>query len=226
MRVFFEKRYELAPNVWHYFFTAERPVDYIPGQYVDFRIPHTSPDSRGMSRTFTLTSLPSEKQLSFAVKFEEPSSSYKMALARLKPGDEATLTDAMGDVVLPKSSNVPLTFVAGGLGIASFVSIMRWLTEQQEQRDITLLYAVRDHNILLFQDVLDSYPYPVDMKVFSPTSSRLSAKTIAKHTPKDGLLYLSGSEKFVESLRHELENDYNVPHEQIVFDFFDGYSEL
>lgn len=226
MRVFFEKRYELAPNVWHYFFTAERPVDYIPGQYVDFRIPHGSPDSRGMSRTFTLTSLPSEKQLSFAVKFEEPPSTYKQALQALQPGEEVTITDAMGDVVLPKSSSVPLTFVAGGLGIASFVSILRWLTAQNEHRDITLLYAVRDPQILLFQDVVDSYPFPIGLKIFSPETPRLSAETIAKQAAKDGLIYISGSEKFVESLRHGLENDYDMPHEQIIFDFFDGYHDL
>jgi ferredoxin-NADP reductase len=226
MRVFFEKREELTTNVWHYFFLPERPLGYIPGQYVDFRIPHENPDNRGTSRTFTLTSLPSEKHLSFAVKFEEPSSTYKRALMALKPGDAVTITDAMGDVVLPKSSNVPLTFAAGGLGVASFVSMMRWLTEQNEQRDINLLYAIRDPSVLLFREVFDAYQFPIGLKLFSPTTQRLSAETIAGHAQQDGLIYLSGSERFVESLRDELQNDFKASHEQIIYDFFDGYDDL
>lgn len=226
MRVRFERKEELAPSVWQYFFVPERPLDYIPGQYVDVRIPHTNPDNRGMSRTFSLITLPSEPLISFAVKFEQPSSTYKLALQSLRPGDGVTITDAMGDVILPKSSLVPLTFVAGGLGVASFVSIMRWLTSQNERRDITLLYAVRNPDILLFKDVFDAYQYPLALHIFSPETPRLTAKTITQYTSPDGLLYLSGSERFVENLRHELENDYAVPHERIVFDFFDGYTDF
>ena len=226
MRVKFERKEELAPGVWQYFFMPERPLDYIPGQYVEVRIPHVEPDNRGMSRTFSLTTLPSEPLIGFAVKFEQPSSTYKRALRNLRSDDEVTITDAMGDVILPKSSLVPLTFVAGGLGVASFVSIMRWLTQQKEQRDITLLYAVRDPDILLFQEVFDAYPYPIALHIFSPNTPRLTAETVTKHITPDGLVYLSGSEKFVETFRHELENDYAMPHERIVFDFFDGYKDF
>ncbi|HVS58976.1 MAG TPA: FAD-dependent oxidoreductase [Candidatus Saccharimonadales bacterium] len=226
MRVKFERKEELSPGVWHYFFVPEKALDYISGQYVDFLIPHTNPDSRGTKRTFTLTSLAEEPHLSFAVRFDEPSSSYKKALFAMERGQEATITDAMGDVVLPKSSLVPLTFVAGGLGMASFVSIMRWLTRENEARDITLLYAVRDPAAILFQDVIDQYPHPITLHMFSPETPRLTAETIKTHTADDGLVYLSGSEKFVEGYRHELQNNYAVPNERIVYDFFDGYHDL
>lgn len=223
MRVFFEKREELTTNVWYYFFLPERPLGYIPGQYVDFRIPHDGADNRGMSRTFTLTSLPSEKHLSFVVKFEEPSSTYKKVLQALQPGGEATITDAMGDLILPKSTDVPLVFVGGGIGIASFASMFKQLLATREERNIFLFYAVRHAREQIFRDLTQAYP--LQLKTITIAPNRLSAKQIIDSTPPNGLIYLSGSEKFVEGLRADLQTQ-GIAHEQIIFDFFDGYAEL
>ena len=228
MRVVFERKQELLPDIWEFYFRPERPLDYIPGQYVDLRLPQAHADKRGTSRTFTLTSLPDEPLTSFAVKIELPCSTYKQVLQALQPGDTATVTDAMGDVVLPKDPDVPLVFVAGGLGIASFVSITRWLTKRKEQRTITLLYAVRNKRDILFEEIFNAYQFPIKKTLFTADGEpiRISAALIAEQLVPDSLLYISGSEHFVESLRQELQRDFGVPNEKIIYDFFDGYSEL
>ena len=228
MRVVFERKTELLPTIWEFYFRPERPLNYVPGQYVDLRLPHDSPDSRGSSRTFTLTSLPDESLLSFAVKIVDPCSSYKQVLRNLEVGDEATITDAMGDVILPKDPSVPLLFVAGGLGIASFVSIMRYLTRVNERRDIGLFYALRNKSDRLYQATFEAYQFPFKTTLFASheAQERLSAKIIAEQLPIDGLFYLSGSESFVESLLWDLKTHFKVPDERLVYDFFSGYIEL
>jgi ferredoxin-NADP reductase len=226
MNVVFERKEQHAPDIWQYYFKTDRPLSFVPGQYVDVQLPHSNPDNRGMSRTFTLTSLPGEALMSFAVKFSETMSTYKQALYNIRTGQSATITDAMGDLVLPKSPTVPLVYVAGGLGIASFVSMVRWLTTHDDKRTITLLYALHDTQDALFQDIFSSYPFKIEMKLYSPVTERLTAKLIADAMPADGLIYISGTEKFVELLRSNLQTELHIPHQQIVFDFFDGYADL
>jgi len=217
MKVFFERRKELAPGIWQYYFRPERRVDFIPGQYADFHILQPLDDPRGQSRVFTLTSLPSDELLSFVVKFVRPLSPYKQALQTLQRGDELRMDEAMGDLVLPKMPSIPLVFIAGGIGAASFVGMTLALTEP---RVITMFYALRDEKEQIFTNVFAPLnPY------LCVSPARLSAETITRNQAPDAQYYLSGSERFVEGLRRDLEA-LGVPHEQIVFDFFDGYIEL
>jgi len=223
MKVFFERREELAPAIWRYYFRPERQVGFTPGQYADFHILQPLADPRGQSRVFTLTSLPSDASVSFVAKFAAPLSSYKQALQALQPGDELRLDDAMGDLVLPKSATVPLVFVAGGIGMASFASMLQQLLGDREERSIFLFYGLRSGREHIFRELTTSYP--LALKTIAVAPNRLTAQEIKDSTPPDALVYISGSQRFVEGLRIDLEQ-LGTPHEQIVFDYFDGYTEL
>jgi len=223
MRIRFEKREELAPSIWQYFFVPERPVDFIPGQYTSFHFRTPLGDPRGQSRVFSFTSLPSDDSVSFVAKFVAPLSAYKKALQALQPGDELWIEDAMGDLVLPKMPTVPLVFVAGGIGLASYVSMLRQLLASREERQIFLFYAIRARSEQIFQDVLGAYPLALKHTTIAP--HRLTADEILGSVPQDALYYLSGSQRFVEGLQTDFER-YGIPREQIVFDYFDGYTEL
>ena len=223
MKVFFEERTELVPGIWQYSFRPERPVDFIPGQYVDLRLPGVQGDPRGNARVLSMTSLPSDPSLTFLLKHFELQSPYKQVLQAMQPGDEASISDAMGDLVLPKSPDVPLVFVAGGIGIASFVSMIKALLSAREERQIFLFYGLRSQREQICRDVLEAYPLALKQIAIAP--NRLNAAEIKDSTPPDALVYISGSEKFVEGLRRGL-MELGTPHENIAFDYFDGYSEL
>src|ERR1700712_3099957 len=123
MQLSFVKREELASGIWEYYFRPERAIDYVPGQYVDITLPDVVDDTRGKSRVFTLTSVPTDELISFVVKFPEPHSLYKQYLELLQEGDPARCNNAMGDLILPKDPKRPLVFIAGGIGISSYVSM-------------------------------------------------------------------------------------------------------
>jgi len=223
MKVWFERREELAPNIWEYHFKPERPVDFMPGQYADFHLLQPLGDPRGQSRVFSFTSLPSDPMVSFVVKFVHPLSPYKQALQTLQPGDELRLDDAMGDLVLPKSPEIPLVFIAGGIGLASFVSMFKQLLQTREERSIFLFYALRNRNEQTYHSITSAYPLALNNKTIAP--HRLTADEIKGAVPPDALHYLSGSQAFVEELRTDL-LALGTPHDQVIFDYFDGYTEL
>lgn len=223
MNVVFERREALAPGIWQYYFRPERPVDFVPGQYTVFYLPSVLGDSRGPVRTFTLTSLPSDPLVSFVVKFIAPLSPYKQALQALEPGDTARIDDAMGDLVLPKSRDTPLVYIAGGIGMASYAGMLKQLLRQKEEREMYLFYALRSRTEQIFRDLADAYPLALKQTILAP--NRLTAREVKDSTPPNALVYLSGSEKFVEGLRTDL-IVLETPRETIVFDYYDGYAEL
>lgn len=223
MQVFFERREELAPNIWQYWFRPERPVDFVPGQYADLHLLNVADDPRGASRTFSFTSLPSDELVTFVLKHFELQTPYKHALQGLQPGDSARLDGALGDLVLPKSAETPLVFMAGGIGLASFISMFKDLLARKEERPIFLFYALRSRREQIFRELYESYPLQLKNIIIAP--NRLTAQEIKATTPPGALLYLSGSQKFVEGLQADLES-LGTPREQIIFDYFDGYSEL
>src|SRR3989344_7668 len=129
-------------NVTTFWFKPERPLAYTAGQFIEMYLPHDNPDERGIKHWFTLSSSPTEELVSITTKLAgAKSSSFKKTLFALRPGVEIKIVEPMGDFVLPKDIGIPLIFVAGGMGITPFRSIIKWLSDRNEKRDITLLYA-------------------------------------------------------------------------------------
>ena len=221
--MFFERREELAPGIWQYYFRPERPVDFIPGQYADLHLQGVVSDPRGSSRVFSFTSLPSDELVSFVLKHFDLQTPYKHRLQALQSGDEARLDDAMGDLVLPKDPATPLVFVAGGIGIASFAGMLKALLAAREERSIFFFYALRSHREQIFRELIEAYPLQLKQIAIAP--NRLTAQEIKDSTPPGSFIYLSGSQHFVEGLQTDLEA-LGTTRDQIVFDYFDGYAEL
>lgn len=214
----------------------DHPYYFTPGQYAEMGV---TTASGPMARTMTLTTLPSDKLVGFTTRFDRRHSPYKQALLELTPNAPLTITDAMGDLVLPLSDSIPLVFVAGGVAIASYVSMVRWLTEQQDKRDITLLYAVRNTGDIIFQEQFDAYAakYPLTRVLYTPDvnaahvwngtvlEKRLTASEVMQHVTDNTQIYVSGTEKMVEEIRASLQKDYGIQQYRIAFDYFDGYTE-
>lgn len=224
MRVNFVQRRELAPFIWQYDFRPEGSYSYIAGQYADFHfVKPLRHDPRGQSRTFTLTSLPGDNLLSFVVKFPSPCSPYKQALQQLQPGDEMRVNEALGDLVLPKLSSVPLVFMAGGIGMASFAGMLQQLLQAKEERPIYFFYMLRSRTDQIFRELTDAYPLQLKQIILAP--NKLHAQEVLDSVPPNSLLYISGTQRYTEALRDEFEQ-LGTPRSSIVFDYYDGYAEL
>jgi ferredoxin-NADP reductase len=120
MELTYHSKQQVAPNVWEFSLTSARDYQFIPGQYAHFWLP----DRTLGYRTFTITSHPTEQTVRFMTRFDQPLSPYKAALLALPTGAQLTVGEAMGDAVLPRLSSTPLVFVAQGLALASYLSIL------------------------------------------------------------------------------------------------------
>lgn len=221
MKLSFVKMALESENVWSLYFRPEHKIRYVAGQFVEITIPHDH-DERGKMHWFTISSSPTDELIRITTrKPSGRSSSFKKQLFSLKPGDQVDSSSPMGDFVLPKDESIPLVFIAVGIGITPYISIIRYLEETDQIRNIQLLYRVKDTGDYPFKDVLENYP---GIKL-TTTSEHLTVASINQlaEIKKSSLVYLAGPEEIVEKLTKDLINN-PLPSESIVTDYFPGYA--
>jgi ferredoxin-NADP reductase len=218
--IVFLGRTELAPGVWKFDFRPLRPIEFVPGQYSHLAL-RSVPHER--ARAFTWISHPTEPVLSFITRLDNPASEYKQALFALQPGDPCHIDEPMGDAVLPRLATTPLVFAAQGIALASYVSIFTECVQSDLPHPITLFWARRGEDNPLEKLIPGEVPNLTRHNILYP--ERLSANDILAHVEPTSLLYLSGSQVFVETLGAELEVA-GLLRERIIYDYYEGYASL
>jgi ferredoxin-NADP reductase/Na+-translocating ferredoxin:NAD+ oxidoreductase RnfD subunit len=143
----------VAKDTYHLTFSLPRPLTFIPGQYLEWTLFHNKSDNRGTRRYFTIASSPTEPSLGLGVKMGGKMSTFKQKLFTLQEGEEITVSQLSGDFVLPRDSSEKLVFIAGGIGITPFRSMVQWLIDTQSSRDIVLIYACNTPEDFAYLDV-------------------------------------------------------------------------
>jgi glycine betaine catabolism B len=216
-----------------FWFRPEKQVRYTAGQFTEIRLPHDNPDNRGIKRWFTLSSSPTNKMVAITTRLDpKRPSSFKKTLFGLKTGTSLTLADPMGDFVLPKKKDIPIVFVAGGIGVTPMHSMIKWLVDSGEKRDISLFYAAKNLEEIAFRHLFERAPISFEMILENPPkgwtgrSSRLTTDVIfdLPGVQDNALIYLSGPEPMVETFYKELK-ERGVPEHRLVTDYFPGYTE-
>ncbi|KNC14675.1 hypothetical protein AC792_15570, partial [Arthrobacter sp. RIT-PI-e] len=146
----------LTPTSTELVFAPEHPVRFRAGQYMELSLPHAGADGRGSRRVFSITSAPQDTgTLSFGLRTAESGSSFKRALLTLPESARITGTLVGGDFSLPRDPAVPLLLAAGGIGVTPFLSQLRDLAARGEERDVVLVYVVRDEQEIAYRDELE-----------------------------------------------------------------------
>lgn len=225
-------------NTGVFAFASTTIIKFLPGQYMEWTLSHHNSDSRGNRRYFSIASSPTEKELLLTVKFYNPSSSYKKKLVELKKNEVITATSLAGDFVLPKNLKKQLVFFAGGVGIAPFRSMVKYIIDKNLQANIVLFYANRTADEIVFQDVFEQAKnhgittiYVLTDKQKIPPNwngeiGRIDAKILKKYVPDFATrtFYLSGPQSMVDSYA-DLLSQMKVAKNHIKQDFFPGYNE-
>lgn len=232
MKVTFDHSQDEAANITTFFFKPESNFDYIAGQFIQLSLPHDDEDDRGHKHWFTLSSSPADDLLSITTKFaSDRISTFKQTLRSLQPGMPVDMSDAMGDFVLPKDQTTPLVFVAGGIGITPFHSMLSWLASAGEDRQIKLLYAVNSEDEIIFLDTIDKAGIHATLVVSDPSPAwggergRITAEMILglEKPSDDALVYVSGPEPMVEQLHADLKKA-GLRANQLIGDYFPNYT--
>jgi ferredoxin-NADP reductase len=98
-------------------------------------------DGEGDSRAFTIASAPHEPELMIATRMRD--TAFKRVLKTAQIGTAVRLDGPNGAMVLHDDVARPAVFLAGGIGITPFLSIVRHVVQQQTAHRIHLFYANR-----------------------------------------------------------------------------------
>lgn len=212
-------------------FQPEGRFVFVPGEYTELFVAHTSPDERGQSREFSIASTPQDKPFVNIITTFPPSSqqqsTFKQALRALQPGDSVDLAQARGDFVLPKDPSIPVIFIAGGIGVVPALSIVRSLSGKPHGRHIQVMHSVTNKALLgttVFSGGCDTYVPIITTGHKTGLSGRVSAQQVLQqlHTTPQTLFYLAGPKGMIRDLQQQLLHQ-DVPTTHIVVDEFSRY---
>jgi ferredoxin-NADP reductase len=172
------------------------------------------------------------------VKFYDKGSSFKKKLLTMKKGDTIVASGLAGDFVLPKNKKKKLVFIAGGIGITPFRSMIQYLVDTKEARDVVLLYSNKRIQDIAYEDVFDKAEETLGIRslyaITDPGSDipalpnvirTIDARTISQNIPdyKERIFYLSGPHGMVNAFQ-ELLQSMGVKENHIKTDFFPGFA--
>jgi ferredoxin-NADP reductase len=131
-----------------------REVDFQAGQY--FWVELLDPpyeDEKGPRRHITVVTSPNDRGvLGLCTRLRD--SAFKRSLAELPIGATVDVEEPKGTFVLPEETDRPYVFVAGGIGITVFHSMLLFIHENGLEYRVTLVYSNRDRASAAFLDEL------------------------------------------------------------------------
>ena len=227
-----------TPDTYDFVFTPDKKMDFKPGQYMEITLEHPRQDSRGIRRYLTIASSPTEKEFRLGVKFYDKPSSFKRNMIHMKPGQEIVASQLAGDFTLPKDINKKLVFIAGGIGITPFRSMIKYMLDKKEKREVTLFYANWKQNDIAYMDIFDEAKKQLGIKtvysIAEPPSvlpegrvcrGLLCEKDIVEEVPDymERLFYISGPHSMVTAFEGYLKK-IGVKKSSIITDYFPGFA--
>lgn len=221
-----EKRKE-TKDIITFIFKPEKNLDWIAGQYLIYSLDHKNPDNRGKMRFFTISSAPFEKYPSITTRINKSkSSTFKKTLTTLKIGSVINAKGPDGDFVIEDFSKKYI-FIAKGVGISPFMSILKELNYNKK----------RVNGLFLYINKTDDFPFKIELTNMHKIQTKLeikhlktleeAKKYITKNLKKDihtYEFYVSGAsimtlktEKFLDKL--------GVEKDKQKLDYFSGYKD-
>lgn len=229
---------KLAPGMLDFTFTPGTKFTYQPGQYMEWTLPHKHSDARGDRRYFTLASSPTEPEIRLGVKFYANGSSYKHAMLGMNNKTPMVAAQLAGDFTLPADKTRKLAFIAGGIGVTPYRSMLKYLLDTNDSRAVTLLYSAKTAAEIVYTDVFEAAHDKLGTHVVycltEPNaklpnahykSGFITADMIRREVPDfaERLFYVAGPHSMVSAVKQML-RELGVSSSHIKIDFFPGYN--
>ncbi|EKD84835.1 MAG: hypothetical protein ACD_38C00151G0004 [uncultured bacterium] len=136
------------------FKVAEGEVNFNPGQFVFVELPKLLyPDENGNRHHFTILNSPNEKGI-ISITTRIRDTGFKRTLRELPEGTEVEVGPIAGFFTLPNDVSRPLVFIALGIGITPYISMLRYIEEEGLKHKVTLIYSDSDEESLSYLDEL------------------------------------------------------------------------
>ena len=234
MRATVAETREVAKGTLQVLFAVDDYPEYRPGAYFWVELPDRGDnDEKGLRRHITLVTSPTETGV-VGLTTRLRDTAFKRTLAALELGDEVEVEEPKGSFLLPENTDAEYVFVAGGIGITVFRSMLRYVADTGEPYRVTLVYSNRDRESTAFLDELDDLESRIpglrvvltmtDDPGWEGETRRLDADVLAELAGghEDKTYFVAGPPGMVEGVSDSL-LAAGVPDERVVAGKFSGY---
>jgi len=150
-----KKRQEVAKGTMAFYFDRPATFTFKAGQFIDLSLPNLSAsDPQGNTRAFTLASAPSEQQLMVATRIRD--TTFKRMLREMPLETTIDIEGPFGQFTLPDKDSPTSVFLAGGIGITPFRSMLVEAAHNKLPHRLILMYSNRGPEDAAFLDELQA----------------------------------------------------------------------
>lgn len=201
--------YELVVDI-----PSEAPA-FLPGQYVNITVPGS-----GEQRSYSFSSAPGERRMTFLIK-HVPGGLMSSWLKVAGGGSQLKMTGPLGSFYL-RSVTRPLLLLAGGTGLAPFLSMLEVLARDEVTQPVHMIYGVTRDQDLVLVDRLQEYALRVPGFTFTtcvadPQSAHDQKGYVTSFMPAQVLhdgnvdVYLCGPPPMVDAVQKHFKSEGIVP---------------
>lgn len=192
------------------------PVGFLPGQYVQVGIPGTS-----FKRAYSFSSAPGSSMASFVVRNVPNGRMSTFLTDQAQAGQAIAMAGPYGSFYL-RDVVRPVLFLAGGTGIAPFLSMLEALAQQGCAQPVRMVFGVTNDIDLVALDELDALAarlpgFEYRTCVADPDSEHPRKGYVTAHIESEWLnggdadVYLCGPVPMVEAVRGWLDASGQPP---------------
>ncbi len=219
-----------TPDVTVFKFKAEdnTTLNFDPGMFVMLTYVDKSNNEK-ITRAFSIASEPNGQTVDFYIHMVHGKLTSKMESAAI--GDRYFMTGPYGQFRFIPDEDKKVMFIAGGTGLAPFMSMLKKIEKESLSTDVVLLYSIRFPSEVIMGDELKEIEKKIHMKtiitVTRPESTdnwdgekgHINADMIKKYAPDfmERTAYICGPLNFVKAMKESLEA-LNVPNIKIKAD--------
>ena len=178
--------------------SLERPQNYRfkAGQYTIFRF---KPQGRTIMRQYSFSSPPESTYIECTIQREPGGEASEWFFRGASPGDTIEISQAFGNFVWDRHGTRPILFIAGRVGIAPFMSMIRDHAGQKQH--LRVLYSVYSQDQVCFESELAELHTKI---VVTGKNERIDQSTIEPFVSDHPIVYICGSRRFVEGMQEHL----------------------
>ena len=210
----------VAQRMWEVTLEPERgaALDFAPGQFVWLNLGH-SPFNL-VEHPFSISSAPADRpRIAFIIK---ESGDFTRRIGTIAPGTRAYLDGPHGSFSTAGRPLAPIAFIAGGVGFAPIIGMLRELAAQRHAGPLRVVYGNRIEAQVLYREETEALKARLDLRVdyvFADLTPEVLAERLDMPERAAWLYFVCGPTPMMDSVARAL-HSLGVPRQRIISERF------